>query len=137
MVSKQARQVLIEVTSRHQPISERTRAFANERAEKLSRYNDRLSRVQVIMDEAHEEFEVELVAHVDSGKTIVCKEAGDGYRSAMDAALMRMERQLKKEKEKRCNHKHDGLKDQTDAVVNQEEAEEATYDQALRDSLDS
>jgi ribosomal subunit interface protein len=136
MVSKHERDIHIEVISRHHQVSERTRSFALERAQKLARFNDRLSRIQVILEEEHAEFLVEMIAHVDTGATIVGKESGDGYRSALDALMLKMERQLKKDKEKRTNHKHETLKDQIPLAGAGEAEVEETYDDAVRQTLE-
>jgi ribosomal subunit interface protein len=104
------REILIEVTSRHQNVSERTRSYVTEKAGKLTRFHNRLSRIQVVLDEAHDDFLVEMIAHVDRGATLVAKESAKGYRAAMDAILAKMERQLKKDSEKRKDHKIEGAK---------------------------
>jgi ribosomal subunit interface protein len=92
-------------------VSERTRAFAVERAEKLTRYHRRISRIQVILDEQHQEFSAEMIVHVDTGATLVCRESADGYRSALDFLMDKMERQLKRDKEKHLDHGRDSLRD--------------------------
>ena len=134
MVSNRDREVQIDVISRHQHVSERTRAFATERAEKLTRYNDRVSRVQVILEEEHHEFSAEMVVHVAGGCTLVSRESSpDGFRSALDHLMVKIERQLKKDKEKRVNHKHDSLRDGVpfaDGV-----GEEETYEDIVRQNL--
>ena len=133
-------EVQIEVTSRHQTVSDKTREFAVDRAMKLTRYNDRITSIQVILDEAHDEFVVEMIVKADWGSTLVAKQTGDGYRAALDALLVKLERQVKKDKEKHRNHKHkhDGLKGQADTDSESEEPEadgEPSYDDIVRKRL--
>ena len=131
MVTHRDREVHIEVTARHQHVSDKTRTFAIERAEKLTRFNDRVDRIQVVFDEGHDAFSAEIIVHVGHGGTMVCKEDSDGYRSALDAALVKMERQLKKDKEKRSNHKHEPAELHEDVDMGEEE----TYEDVVRESL--
>ncbi len=135
MVSKRDKEVQIEVTSRHQPVSDKTRAFASERALKLTRFNDRISRIQIILAEEHSEFIAEVIVHVDTGTTLVGKEAADGYRTSLDVVLMKIEKQLKKDKEKRRNHKHDGKKDLE--PLGPDVDSEATYEDVVQKDLRS
>ena len=133
-MSKRDRDVPIEVVSRHQHVSEKTRAFALEKAQRLSRYNDRIARVQVLLDEEHAEFLTEIIVHVESGATLVGKGTADGYRASMDSALEKLERQLKKDKEKRRNHKHDSAAGRPDSGPDEDDP---TYEEVIRDGLAS
>ena len=109
MVNNREREVSIEVVSRHQNVSDKTRDFATEKAQRLTKFHSRISRIQVMLDERHDDFVTEIVAHVEAGATVVAKEAGSGYRASITAAADKLERQLKRDKEKRHNHKADPL----------------------------
>ena len=65
------REVPIEVTSRHEPVSDRMKEYATEKASKLLRFHKRISRIQIIADGVHEEPALEMIVHVDSGATLV------------------------------------------------------------------
>ena len=131
---KRDRDVSIEVVSRHQNVSDKTRAFATEKAQRLSRYNDRIARVQVHLDEEHSEFLTEIIVHVDSGSTLVGKGSAGGYRASLDSAFERLERQLKRDKEKRCNHKHESLSERLQPALGDDEP---TFEQVVREGLSS
>ncbi len=133
MVNQRDREVQIEVTSRHQHVSEKTRTFALERADRLTRFNDRISRIEIILDEEHDAFLAEIIVHVDSREPMFGKETADGYRSALDALLLKMERQLKKDKERRRDHKHQSAKELDDSGP--DPAEEQTYEDIVRQNL--
>lgn len=106
MVKHYAREVQIDITSRHQRVSERTRVFAHDRLERLSRFNHWVSRIQLVLDEEHHEFLAEAIVHIDSRVLIVVSEVSDGYRSALDGLLVKLERLLTKDKELRRNHRN-------------------------------
>ena len=126
--------VLIEVTSRHQNISDKTRDIATERVSRLTRFNDRISRIQLLLEEEHGEFQAELIVHVESGVTLVSKDSEkEGYRTAIDAVLEKMERQLKKDKERRVNHKHPQPEGGTGGDV--EPDADPSFEDAVRDDL--
>ena len=128
-------EVPIEVTSRHQHVSDKTRAFVVERAQKLLRYNDRIAHIQAVLDEEHDRFLVEMIVKVDSGATMVAKEeSADGYRSALDALLEKLERQIKRDKEKRVSHGHETVRDPNQADL--DEPAEETYEDVVRRRLD-
>lgn len=135
MVYQHDREVQIEVTSRHQHVSEKTRAFALERAERLTRFNDRISRIQIILDEEHDAFLAEIIVHIASREPIVVHETSDGYRSALDALLDKMERQLKKDQERRRDHKHQSIRNLVDPSA--EVTEEQSYEEIVREKLTS
>jgi putative sigma-54 modulation protein len=98
-------EVPIDLTSRHEHVSERMKDYALEKATKLLRFHNRISRIQVIVDGVHEDPDVEMIVHVDSGATLVAKEHRSHFKSAIDLIVDKMERQLKKNKEKRKHHK--------------------------------
>ena len=95
----------IDITSRHEPVTERQRSYASEKAAKLLRFHKRISRIQIVIDDAHEEPSVEMVVHVDSGATLVAREHQEHFKGAIDHLVDKMERQLKKNNEKRKHHK--------------------------------
>lgn len=128
-------QPAIEVTSRHEPVSERMRTYAAEKVGRLVRFHNRISRMQVVVDGAHDDPRVELIVHVDSGATLVAKEHHEHFKGAVDLIVNKMERQLKKNNGKRKHHKgHAAAVDSggvEGAVVDGEE----TYDDAVQDDL--
>lgn len=104
------RDIPIEVVSRHEPVSETMKAYAIERASRLQRYHDRIARIQVVVDGVHGQPSMEMIVHVDSGATLVAREHHEHFRGGIDALTDKMERQLKKENEKRKSHKSESGK---------------------------
>jgi putative sigma-54 modulation protein len=97
--------VPIEFKGRHDHISERMREHASKKLQRLMRYNDRVVRIEVVVDHAHANPEVELLAHMRRGAPMIAKDRGDTFASTIDLVVEKMEKQLKKQKEKRKDHK--------------------------------
>lgn len=95
----------IEFKGRHDTISERMRGHATKKISRLSRYNDRVLRIEVVTDKAHENPEVELIAHMRRGAPVVAKERGTSFSSTIDLVVEKLEKQLKKQKEMLKDHK--------------------------------
>jgi putative sigma-54 modulation protein len=92
--------VNIEVTARDQGVSERMKSYGSDKASKLVRYFDRISRILVVLETVHDTRRVEMVVHVDSGATLVGEERHTDMFAAIDLLVDKMERQLTKHKEK-------------------------------------
>lgn len=100
--------VVIEVTSRHGSVSERMEDYARKKAERLPRFNDQISRIEIIVEGPHEAPEIELVVHLDNHEHMIAGEKSDHFNAAIDGAVAKMERQLVKAKEKLKGHKGEG-----------------------------
>ncbi len=98
---------------RHDHISTRMQEHAVKKLEKLARYNDRVSRIEVVADHAHESPEVELIVHMRRGKPMVAKDQGETFAATIDSLVAKMEKQLKKQKEKLKDHKVPGARGAT------------------------
>lgn len=100
-------EVAIDVTCRHGNVSERMQQYAVEKAGKLPRFNDQISRIEIVVEGPHEAPEVEMVIHIDNHEHLVARERSDHFNSAIDGLVAKMERQLVKAKERLKNHKGD------------------------------
>lgn len=98
----------ITVTGRHMPITEAIEAHALEKAGKLSRYYDRLAKVEILVEKAedHRSFKVEFIAHIDGQDHMIAHSEGDDLYGAIELSVNKMERQLTDLKEKLRSHKH-------------------------------
>jgi len=128
----------IEFKGRHDHISARMKEHAGRKLGKLARYSDRIKSIEVVADHAHENPEVELIVHMRRGKPLVAKEHAETFATTIDALVAKMDKQLKKQKEKRKDHKVEGLKAATSAATRRRGAEtEETYEQVVRKTLRS
>ncbi|MEO0481724.1 MAG: ribosome-associated translation inhibitor RaiA [Planctomycetota bacterium] len=99
--------VAIEISSRHGHVSPRMEEYATKKAEKLLRFNDQVSRIEVVVDGPHEAPDIEMVVHLDNHDHLVARDRNGHFGAAMDGVAHKMERQLKKLKEKLKHHKGD------------------------------
>lgn len=98
--------MLITITGKHIEITDAIRSHVEEKVEKLPRYYDTISQVEVIL-EGNEggRQSVEIIAHAEHNDLLIAKEAGMDTYACIDTAVHKMERQLKKAKEKQRGHK--------------------------------
>ncbi|MFY4729983.1 ribosome hibernation-promoting factor, HPF/YfiA family [Nitrospira sp. BLG_2] len=93
------------VTGRHMEVTDEVREFVLAKAGKLSKYYDRIHEIEVILDHESEEFTTEMIVRADHKHTFVASGSGPEIIPLIDAITEKLERQLKKLKEKRRNHK--------------------------------
>lgn len=103
-------EVTIEFKGRHDHITERMQAHAARKIAKLARFHDRLARIDVVADHVHKNPEVELIVHLRRGAPLIAKDRGTSFSSTIDLLVGKMETQLRKQKEKRKDHKVAGAK---------------------------
>src|SRR5216683_2525745 len=89
----------ITITARHTAIDDDLRAHARELVEKVAKLVRRPHHAQLIFTEEHGEAGVEIAVHVPRGRVHVAKSQAVDHRSALDAAIARIKRQLLDEKE--------------------------------------
>ena len=87
------------ITARHTEIDDELRAQTRELVQKVLKFARRPHHAQVTFSEAHGEMEAEIEVHVPRGRIHIAKAAAADHRSALDAAIGRMKRQLLDEKE--------------------------------------
>ena len=135
--------VPIEFKGRHDHITERMQAHAARKLARLARFQDRLTRIEVVADHAHKNPEVELIVHQRRGTPLVAKDRGTSFSATIDLLVDKMEAQLRKLKDKKKDHKvpngkevRAGGKGGAAARGRRRSADdEETYEQAVRRSL--
>ncbi len=98
----------VSVTGRHIELSSELRSYAETKANKLSRFYDRILAVEVILDGEGNGFEAEMIVKAEHRNVFVAKERGDDMYAAVDLVMDKIERQLTRHKEKFRNRKHQG-----------------------------
>jgi len=93
------------LSTRHGEISERESQDIREQCQRLSRYEPRLSRLEVTLSDEKNRWEVEALAHVDRSDSVHAHAEGGDPRTAVDAMIDRMTRQLKRSRERRRDHR--------------------------------
>lgn len=104
----------ISVSARHGHLSEATQARLVTRLEKLPKYFERLTSVELIVDlERKEATTVDLKVSAEHKHDFVATEQAAELMTALDAALHKVEQQLRKYKEKvQDHHRTPGLRQQ-------------------------
>jgi|SRR5712671_2217246 len=91
----------ITITARHTEIDDDLRAHTTELVGKVAKLARRPHHAQVTFSEDHGEAAVEIEVHVPRGRVHIAKAQAADQRSALDAAIARIKRQLLDEKETR------------------------------------
>lgn len=100
------------ISARHGHLSARTQERITEKVEKLNRYFDRLTAIQVTADLEHRDNPwVELKVSVEHAEPLVATDQSGDLMSSLDGSLHKIEQQIRRHKDKlrerrRSPHKH-------------------------------
>jgi ribosome hibernation promoting factor len=94
------------ISSRHTEVTPPLRSYAEQKAEKLIKYYDRIREVEVVVDAGKDEMSVEMIVSDEHRNKFIahCKD-GDAY-ACVDGCFAKLERQLSEHKKKLRNRKH-------------------------------
>jgi len=95
----------IRITGRTGDVTAGMKAKAAAKVEKLSRFYDRITWVDVILGVTRERKSVEMSAGLNRGQTVIAKTESDDMFTAIDMAVDKITRQLRKHKEKLRDHR--------------------------------
>ena len=103
----------INVTGHHIDITDSLRSYVDSKFEKLERHFENITNIHVILSVEKERQKAEATVHVNRGNLFANSEQEDMY-SAIDGLSDKLDRQLKKHKEKLTDHRQSegSLKDQ-------------------------
>ncbi len=90
----------IVVIGKSERITSIDKTHAEEKIEKLEKYFNGITRIEIVLDKTAEMAEVELVISVKRGSQIVCRTADKDLYAAIDLVLDKAEIQLTRHKEK-------------------------------------
>jgi putative sigma-54 modulation protein len=93
----------IEITARHYEASERIKNYLTEEMKKIEMFDHLISSCKIILEKSKEGEMTEITLHA-LGKDLVSAETSDDMIKSIDLAVAKMERQLKRFKEKRYAH---------------------------------
>jgi putative sigma-54 modulation protein len=98
------------ITGHHVDITAALRAYIEEKFERLERHFDNMTNVHVILEVEKERQKAEATIHVSRGKIYADSEDENMY-AAIDSLTDKLDRQIKKHKEKlRDHHRGEGHK---------------------------
>ena len=96
----------IEVTGRHLELTAAIEEYARKKAEKVSRFFDRILRVNVIIDKEHNAFGTEIIVDVEHHDPFVAHASSNDLYASIDKTVDRATRQLHDHKSRLRDSKH-------------------------------
>lgn len=101
--------MLFTMTGKHIEITDALRAHAEEKADKLPRYYNSINHIEVVIEgNDGGKPSVEIIVHAEHSNDFVVKESGEDTYACIDVAMHKLERQLRRKKEKQRNSMHIG-----------------------------
>lgn len=95
----------IKISARHGHLSEATQDFIRVKAEKLLHFFQRLMMIEVLVDLKEEEKVVEFLVSAEHKHDFVAREKNQDILAAVDLVLDKLERQVRRYKEKIQDHR--------------------------------
>ena len=117
----------IKITSKLDNITQETKDYAVDKAEKLQKYY-KLRKVEILMTMEGEKYQVEIVVSPEKGGTIVAQSISEEWFSAIDSTIDKVERQLRRLKDKVKSHR---LKKHKAERETSPQEEEETYEDVV------
>ena|SRR5688500_11986323 len=100
--------MIVTVSSRHMDVSPALKEFAEQKANKLTKYFDRIQEIEVIFDAGKDATKVEIIVNAEHKQMFIAHhDEGDAY-ACVDGCVNKLERQLTEHKDKIRNRKHPG-----------------------------
>lgn len=96
----------VTVSGRHMGVSDSLKEYCQTKAERLVKFYDRISQIDVILDGHNGVHSAEMIVHSDGTPPFVASEERDDAYAAIDLLLEKIERQLRRHKERLRNRKH-------------------------------
>lgn len=94
----------IKISARHGHLHEATQEHIREKANKLTHYFQRLMMIEVVVDLKEEEKVVEFLVSAEHKHDFVASERNQDILAAVDLVMDKLERQVRKYKEKITDH---------------------------------
>lgn len=95
----------IKISTRHGHLNDEMQKFIEQKAEKLLRFFERLTSIAVTVDLENSSKMVEFVVSAEHKHDFVARESHTDIRAAVDLVLDKLEKQLRKYKEKVQDHR--------------------------------
>ena len=95
----------VQITARHCELPQDVRERTEELMSSLSKYSPRASAADVVYLEEKLVKVAEVIVHIDGGEPVVARGQGDDFRSALDEMVDHVSRRLRRQRERRTDHK--------------------------------
>jgi putative sigma-54 modulation protein len=97
--------VQIKISARHGHLADETQEFIRRKVEKLLRYFERLTSIEVTVDLRNELNQVELLVSAEHKHDFIAHETNSDILAAVDAVVAKLEQQIRRYKEKIQDHR--------------------------------
>lgn len=98
--------MIVTVSSRHMDVTPALKTFAEEKAQRLLKYYDRIQEIEVIFDAGKDRTTVEMIVNAEHRNMFIARhDQGDAY-ACVDGCMEKLERQLTEHKDRFRNRKH-------------------------------
>ena len=115
----------IKISARHGHLGEATQDYIREKAEKLLRFFERLTSIEITVDLKNEaKIGVEFIVSAEHKNDFVASENGTDVLAAVDLVVDKLERQLRRYKEKIQDHRRRPSTGEIAGAPNVEESSE-------------
>ena len=98
--------MIVTVSSRHMDVSSALKSYAEQKANKLLKYYDKIQEIEVVFDAGKDGTRVEMMVNAEHKNMFIAHhDQGDAY-ACIDGCVDKLERQLTEHKDKFRNRKH-------------------------------
>ena len=98
--------MIVTISGRHMDVTEALKNFAEQKANKLTKYYDRIQEIEVVFDANKDGTRVEMIVNAEHNAVFIAHhDEGDAY-ACIDGCVDKLERQLTDHKERFRNRKH-------------------------------
>ena len=95
----------VQIAARHCEVPSDVMEKTEELVSSLSKYSPRASSAEVVYTEEKLTKTAEIIMHIDGGEPLIARGEGSEFRTALDQTIERMSRQLRRQRERRTDHK--------------------------------
>lgn len=115
----------VSISVRHGQLAESTQNKLKSKAEKLSRYFDRLMAIEIVVDLQEEQHpSVEIMVSAEHKHDFVASDKSESLIAATDSAVQKIEQQLRKYKEKVQQKHRNSQQRRAEVVVDSDSSED-------------
>jgi len=97
--------VRVQITERHCDVPTDVRERTEAQMASLAKYSPRATAADVVFEEEKLDKLVEVIIHIDGAEPVVAQGRDSEFRSALDQVVDRASRMLRRQRERRTDHK--------------------------------
>ena len=98
--------MVVTVSARHMDVTPALKQYAQEKANKLTKYYDRIQEIEVVLSAGKDNTGVEMIVNAEHSDVFIAHhDDGDAY-AGIDGCVDKLERQLSDHKKRHRNRKH-------------------------------